>query len=412
MKGKNDYFCHTIQNKSLEFIDKSLSCFSAFVLVNKLKENEGLLKYSITISVSVNGKLIQKINQSRSKEGNLIFPQSKSFFNEEENKKIVHMLDNLYENSKINICFLEEIIKITLKDKLLEIILKDMCLNNNKSLLIEDFKKNKFKNRTNDSYIKTEFSNNGMYNLILKVVGENKTISEELLKLIKKEDQYKILNLIDIKLMEQKNKKLLLEMFEKLKIDKMVMDSSIIYNKEIFDKYMELLLNEEIKYNLNLNTIRNLTYRLSGKNEVNLKKIFEKKYSPKKIVKLCKSELKNEEYKNIGFLLSITNKLNNEVMYLREIINLTNSYFNLEKINNRLININIKEIFYIIDYCKAKKVKLYLSLENLRKILNDDIDLDIKKEIVDLIDVMNSKELIEVKIIIEQYELKENLKYF
>lgn len=412
MKEKNDYFCHTIQNKSLEFIDKSLSCFSAFVLVNKLKENEGLLKYSITISVSVNGKVVQKINQSRNKDGNLIFPQSKSFFNEEENKKIVNILDNLYENSKINVCFLEEIIKITLKDKLLEIILTDICLNNNKSLLIEDFRKNKFKNRTNDSYIKTEFSNNGMYNLILKVVEENKIISEELLKLIKKEDQYKILNLIDIKLMEQKNKKLLLEMFENLKIDKMIMDSSIIYNKEIFDKYMELLLNEEIKYNLNLNTIRNLTYRLSGKNEVNLKKIFEKKYSPKKIVKLSKSELKNDEYKNIGFLLSITNNLDNEVMYLKEIINIANSYFNLERINNRLININFKEINYIIDYCKEKKVKLYLSLGNFRKILNEDIDLDIKKEIIDLIDVINSKELIEVKIIIEQYELKENLKYF
>lgn len=413
MKEKNDHFHHTIKNKSLGFIDKSLSYLNAFILINKLKENSGLIKYIININISVNGKIIKEINQNIDKDGNIIVSKLKYFINEEDNKKLLNMLDNLCENSKINNDFLEEIIKIVLKDKVVEIILTDMCLNNNKSLLIEEFKNNKLKKITNDSYIKKEFLNINIESSVLKVIKETKNISENLFNLVGKEDKCIVLNLINIKLAEEKNKELLFKLFRNIEIN----NENMGYNKEVLEKYIEFLLNEEIKCDLNI--IKNLYYRLEGKNLINLKKIFIKKYPAKKVMKVYKSEFKNEEYKNIAFLLSMIENLEDEVIYLKEIMEKEQkqSEFLSEKINNRLIKLNINEIVYILNFCKTKKKPLCLSINNIRNILsvlNNEMSLDIKKELVNLIekDYYYQKNIPEIKIINEQYELRENLRYF
>lgn len=408
---KNEHFHHTIKNKSLGFIDKSLSYLNTFILINKLKENSGLIKYIINIKISVNGKIIKEINQNIDKDGNLIISKLKYSINEEYNKKLLNMLDNLYEDSKINNDFLEEITKIVLKDKVVEIILTDICLNNNKSLLIEEFKNNKLKKITNDFYIKKEFSNINIESSVLKVIKETKNISENLFDFVRKEDQSIVLNLINIKLAEEKNKELLLKLFKNIEIN----NQNVEYSKEVLEKYIEYLLNEEIKCDLNI--IKNLYYRLEGKNLINLKKIFIKKYQPKKLMKVYKSELKNEEYKNMAFLLSMIDNLEDETIYLKEIMENEKSEFILEKINNRLINLDMNEIVYILNFCKRKKKPLYLSVNNIRNILNilnNDICLDTKKELVNLIESDNyyQKTIPEIKIINEQYELRENLRYF
>ena len=411
MKEKKEHFHHTIKNKSLGFIDKSLSYLNAFILINKLKENNGLIKYIININISINGQMIKEINQNIDKDGNLIISKLKYSINEEYNKKLLNMLDNLYEDSKINNDFLEEIIKIVLKDKVVEIILTDMCLNNNKSLLIEEFKNNKLKKITNDSYIKKEFSNINIESSILKVIKETKNISENLFELVRKEDLSIVLNLINIKLEEEKNKELLLKLFKNIEIN----NQNVEYSNEVLEKYIEYLLNEEIKCDLNI--IKNLYYKLAGKNLINLKKIFIKKYPPKKVMKVYKSELKNEEYKNITFLLSMIENLEDEVIYLKEIMEKEKIEFLSEKINNRLINLDINEIVYILNICKEKKKPLYLSVNNIRNILsvlNNYICLDIKKELVNLIENDNyyQKTIPEIKLVNEQYELRENLRYF
>lgn len=172
---------------------------------------------------------------------------------------------------------------------------------------------------------------------------------------------------------------------------------------------------------LNFEEIKNLLEKLEveeiedkSKNFLLLQEIFVNSYPLNGFIKKYKKEIKLDnvidEYPIICTFLKLIKHINNEVDYLNKLLSIVLMNINIGKINRRLIEIDGNNINIILKYNKKNKSKVILDNRSFEKALKSNITLSEKKELIDLIIDENYKENEIVKEILNQYELRENLK--
>lgn len=182
--------------------------------------------------------------------------------------------------------------------------------------------------------------------------------------------------------------------------------------KDIFNIEINYLTFEEIKNLLEKLEVEEIEDK--SKNFLLLQEIFVKSYPLNGFIKKYKKEIKLDniidEYPIICTFLKLIKDIKNEVDYLKELLSIVLMNINIGKINRRLIEIDGNNINIILKYSKKNKSKVILDNRSFEKSLKSNITLSEKKELIDLIIDENYKENQLVKEILNQYELRENLK--
>lgn len=371
--NQDDRIICDIKNKSLEFINNKLVDYYADILITKN------INYEIYISIFICEENIY----------------NETFILESFNEKDISDMD------------IRSLMIILLNNKITKIILLDMCINN-RDLVV----------------FKPEDLNRDQKKEIINIINEKRKISLSLFNLMNNMSEFKnvyyILNLnLDIDNVEEKT---LIKMFSSLDIDDIPCESEKTHNKKLFKLYLEKILENKVNKLIKLKDLMNLNSKLNlDKNYIQdecyilIKKIFQKLYPFNNFEKLYKKEIVfnhiSEEYGIMFDLLSLIKNETNEVEYLKKILNVAGLSVNFLKINQRLIELNKKNINIILEHSKKNKLCVVLDEKDFCKILRSNIKLKQKKELIDLI-VPEHKELSIVKEIMEQYNLKEELKYF
>ncbi len=371
--NQEDRIICDIKNKSLEFINNKLVDYYANILITKN------INYKVYISIFICKENIY----------------NETFILESFNEEDISDMD------------IRSLMIILLNNKITKIILLDMCINN------RDL-----------GVFKQEDLNRDQKKEIINIINEKRKISLSLFNLMNNMSEFKnvyyILNLnLDIDNVEEKT---LIKMFSSLDIDDIPCESEKTHNKKLFKLYLEKILENKVNKLIKLKDLMNLNSKLNlDKNYIQdecyilIKKIFQKLYPFNNFTRLYKKEIVlnhvTEEYGIIVGLLSLIKETKNEVEYLKKILKVTELNINILKINQRLIDLNEKNINIILDHSKKDNLGVILNEKYFHILLKSDIGLKQKKELIDLI-VEDYKDSQMVKEIMEQYHLKEELKYF
>ncbi len=368
------------ENKSLNFIDKKLSDFHANILIKKN------INYEVCIELFVNEKKI---------------------YNE------IFILEKLTEN--LDDMHIKSLMIILLNNRIFKIALLDMCMNNRDVGLLKQYDLSKEQKKE-----------------IIEVINQTETISLCVFNFIKSingfEDVYMIFESnsnIDINKIEEET---LIKIFSNIDIEDIPKESYKYSNKNVFNKkafkfYLEKILEDKINKKITLKDIIELKNKLNlDKNYsedecfILIKKIFVKLYPYNNFTREYKKEIElehiQEEYGIIEDLLSLMENEVNEKEYLQKILKVVGLQINMLKVNQRLIDLNEKNINIILNHCKKNNLRVVLREKYFYKLLDGNIKLKQKKELIDLIFEDYEENDPIIKKVMEEYQLKEQLKYF
>jgi len=363
------------ENKSLNFIDKKLSDFNANILIKKN------INYEVCIEIVVNQKRI---------------------YNE------IFILEKLTEN--LDDMHIKSLMVILLNNRIFKIFLLDMCINNRDVGLLNPYNLSKEQKKE-----------------IIDVLEQTETISLCLFNFIKSINGFKDVYMIfesnsniDINKIEEET---LIKIFSNIDIEDIPKESYKYSNKKVFKFYLEKILEGKINKKITLKDIIELKNKLNlDKNYsedecfILIKKIFVKLYAYNNFTREYKKEIElehiNEEYSIIEDLLSLMENEVNEKEYLQKILKVVGLQINKLKVNQRLIDLNEKNINIILEHCKKKNLCVVLHKKYFYKLLEGSIKLKQKKELIDLIFEDYEENDPIIKKVMEEYQLKEQLKYF
>lgn len=363
------------KNKSLNFIDKKLSDFHANILIKKN------INYEVCIELFVNEKKI---------------------YNE------IFILEKLTEN--LDDMYIKSLMIILLNNKIFKIVLLDMCINNRDVGLLKPYDLSKEQKKE-----------------IIEVINQTETISLCVFNFIKSINGFKDVYMIfesnsniDINKIEEET---LIKIFSNINIEDIPKESYKYSNKKVFKFYLEKILEDKINKKITLKDIIELKNKLNlDKNYsedecfILIKKIFVKLNPYNNFTINYKKEIKlehiQEEYGIIEDLLSLMENEVNEKEYLQKILKVVGLQINMLKVNQRLIDLNEKNINIILENCKKKNLCVVLHKKYFYKLLEGNIKLKQKKELIDLIYEDYEENDPIIKKVMEEYQLKEQLKYF
>ncbi len=362
------------KNKSLNFIDKKLSDFHANILIKKN------INYEVCIELFVNEKKIYNEN----------------FILE----KLTENLDNMH---------IKSLMIILLNNKIFKIALLDMCINNRDVGLLNPY------NLSNEQ--KKE---------IIEVINQTETISLCVFNFIKSINGFKDVDMIFKKSeldIDKISEETLIKIFSNIDIEDIPKESYKYSNKKVFKFYLEKILEDKINKKITLKDIIELKNKLNLDKDYSedecfilIKKIFVKLYPYNNFTREYKKEIKfkiiPDEYGIIVDLLSLIENEVNEKEYLQKILKVVGLQINMLKVNQRLIDLNEKNINIILNHCKKNNLRVVLREKYFYKLLEGNIKLKQKKELIDLIYEDYEENDPIIKKVMEEYQLKEQLKYF
>lgn len=381
-----------------------------FIEIEKIEKE--ITHYKIELIISSEKAIIKKFSFVLIKENEIV--QCKGLDSLYGSKKIdlIKKINSLHGILGINTICLYEIMEIILEGEIIEIILTDIGLRNRKYEIVEDFKR-ELKKNNKDFYSRmcNYMFESDINQIALSVCLHREIISEELLELININSYYEVLTLINI---NTNNKNIVNKILNKVNHYDIPDYFSDNYNYNILNLYvLNLIENNNF---ITLNGIMDL-YSKTNSNSIksNVQKLFFKRYTPDNIVRDFEYHINKLQIDEQHSLFSEYHNLINDTElkkdYLKAIINSVKNEKTLTVIYSKIIAIDVNEVNYLMNLSIEKGQELYMFEMELKKILDSNLDISIKKKCIDM---WNARGRLSenIKLVREQYNLALQLEGF